>query len=179
MYLTVVVCGMGECLTSPLLALLCGGVWSLSERFEELVVLCCVGYDGDVAVVFGSCADEGDSADVDFFDDLVVRGFLCYGLCEWVQVDDDQVEWVYVVLLAVLLVRGVVLAGEYGAEDCRVQGFDATAEDRGVRGELFDGGAFVTPLSNCLLCASGGYDLCAGFGEEVDDLSQFLVFVVH
>ena len=94
-------------------------------------------HDDHIVEVFGCCTDEGDAADVDFFDDVGTACPIGYGLLKGIEVYHHEVDGRDVVLCHLLTVALQISTPEDAAEHLGVERLDASAEDGGVGGEIF------------------------------------------
>ena len=107
------------------------------QDVAQRLVLCLRGHDDHVVVVLGSGAYERDAAYVDFLDDVGFGGSAGHGGLERIEVDNHEVyfgDFIFFNLLAVLL-QGA--AAQDASEYFGVQCLDASAQDGGIRGEVF------------------------------------------
>ena len=135
------------------------------DLFKNGGVIGRIGHDGDVAVVLGRGANQGDAADVDVLDQRVKVGAGAGRLLERIEVDDDHVDAGDAVILHVLHVALKVAAGEDAAEDERVQRLDAAAKNVGELGDVRNLDHGHARVAEHLRRAGAGKDLPAEFDE--------------
>jgi hypothetical protein len=99
---------------------------------------------------------------------------LFYGLLEWVEVDDDQVDAGDFVALQLGLVPGFVPAGQDASVHLGVEGFDPASQDGRIAGHVGDFVHFSTELLNIRSCAPSRVDVYAQLFELQDDRFQSL-----
>ena len=135
------------------------------------------GDDDDVVEVFGSSADKADATDVDFFDDVLLRGSAGNGLLKGIEVDDDEVNLWYLILRQLFAVAIHIATSQNAAKHFGVQRFDASAEYRRIACQRFDGNRFNTQVVDEFIGAASRIDGNALGCQGADDVLQ-PVFIV-
>ena len=135
-----------------------GAAVLLLVELQKFGVVVHGGHDDHVVEVLGGGADEADASDVDFLNDVLLRGTAGHGLLEGVEVDDDEVDLRNFVFGQLLAVAVHVAAREDASEHLGVQRFDAAAKDGGIAREAFHGDGFDAEVVDEFVGAAGGVD---------------------
>ena len=135
-----------------------GAAVLLLVEFQEFGVVVHSGYDDHVVEVLGGGADEADAADVDFLNDVLLRGTAGHRLLEGVEVDDDEVNLGNLVFGQLLAVAVHVAAGQDTTEHLGVQRLHTAAQNRGVAREALHGNGFDAEVMDEFVGAAGGVD---------------------
>ena len=144
----------------------------LVEDVEEHSVFSLAWHDNHVVEVLCSSTYERDAADIDFFDDVCLRGSACHGVLEWVKVNDDEVDFWYFVLCHLFLVAVVLTSSEYSSEHLWVKCLHTSAEYGRIGGDVFHLLALVSERLDKLLCTSCRKELNTLFVELLEQLIQ-------
>ena len=154
-----------------------GGTVLLCVELEEFGVVVDSRDDDHVLEVLGGGTDEGDAANVNLLNDILLGGTAGHSGLEGVEVDDDEVYFGDFVLCQLLSVGVHVATAEDAAEDFGVKRFDTASEDGGIAGQGFNGDGFDAEFLDEFLCAAGGINGDALAVEGFDDVFK-TVFVV-
>ena len=116
----------------------------LLQDVEKHAVLSLARHDDHVLEVLGSGTDQGDTAYVDFLDDVGITCTACHGLLEWIQVNDNEVDGRNLLFLHLLLVALVVTASQDSSKYFRVKSFHTATQDGRICGNIFYFLTFIT-----------------------------------
>ena len=143
----IVLGGVGICFGAELETGLPAGVAFGLNLCENAVVVVRVADHGYVVPVLGCRAKHGRSADVDFLDSFGHGGaFFGDSLSERVEVDANEVDEAYSVLLQCLHMRRFVAASQECAMHFGVEGLDAAVANLGEPGYFTDTNGVDTTL---------------------------------
>ncbi|MPM91000.1 hypothetical protein SDC9_138125 [bioreactor metagenome] len=166
-YCSVVVRTYIECMGRKI-GPLCGSCTvALFQNGDEVGVKLLAGDNQNILVVLCSSPDEGDAADIYFFDDLLV--WLPGGdiLLKRVEVCDDQVNLRDTVLCKLGLVQRVVPARKDASEYFWMQCLDPPSKYRGVGGDIFHRRDRNSKVTDKIAGTPGRENLCSGVVEQM------------
>ena len=132
-----------------------GGIAIGYETLIERFILSLRSDNNHIVEIFGSSADKRNAAYIDFLDDVGFGSTRSYSVLKWIEIDDDEVDFGDFVLSNLLAVTIVVATVENASKHLRVEGLHATAKDRRIAGEVFNGITLIALFLDKRLCATG------------------------
>ena len=136
---SVVMAADGKSVSGKAMAILEGGAAFLFiVNLEELFVVVYRGYDYNVLEVFGGGTDKRDATYVYFLDDILFGSTAGNSLLERIEVDNDEVDFRYLVFAELFAITIHVAATQYAAEHLGMECLDTSAKNRGITRQGFD-----------------------------------------
>lgn len=128
--------------------------------------------DGHRSMVLRRSAHHGWASDIDLLDGVIVGSARSNGLREWVEVHDDELEWLDVQLLELIQVILLASIGKDARVHTWVERLDSAFEDLRESRQLFHLDDWHTGGGNLLGGGAGRDDLDTRFVQSLGQVFQ-------